>query len=155
MKKAVIYLAILLGLNGISFAATSQDALNFFNKYVSAANSYNPIITTMYSPDAKIIRQVLKPDGTIVERQTDTARYVSEMKKGQAVARLRNYKNYYSNIQVSSLGNDTFKVTSLRQPSGETYKLKAYMVVKQQSNGSWVIVEEMMQTKVQLLLNAK
>jgi len=155
MKKAVIYLAILLGLNGISFAATSQDALNFFNKYVSAANSYNPIITTMYSPDAKIIRQVLKPDGTIVARQTDTARYVSEMKKGQAVARLRNYKNYYSNIQVSSLGNDTFKVTSLRQPSGETYKLKAYMVVKQQSNGSWVIVEEMMQTKVQLLLNAK
>ena len=111
MKKAVIYLAILLGLNGISFAATSQDALNFFNKYVSAANSYNPIITTMYSPDAKIIRQVLKPDGTIVARQTDTARYVSEMKKGQAVARLRNYKNYYSNIQVSSLGNDTFKVT--------------------------------------------
>ena len=155
MKKLVLCILTLVTTMGVCFAATTQDALNFFNKYVAAANSYNPIITTMYAPDAKIIRQVVKPDGSIVSRQTNTARYVSEMKKGQAIAKIRKYKNNYTNVSVQNLGNNKFKISSLRQPSGETYKLKAYMVVQQKSNGQWTIVEEMMQTKVQMLINAK
>ncbi len=155
MKKLILSLLSILIFAGASFAATSQDALNFFNKYVSAANSYSPVITTMYAPDAKIIRQVVRPDGSLVTRETNTQRYISEMKKGQAVAKLRNYKNYYTNISVTPLGNNTFKVSSLRRPSGESYKLKAYMIVKQKPDGHWVITEEMMQTKVQMLINAK
>ena len=77
------------------------------------------------------------------------------MRKGQAIAKLRNYKNYYSNISVVQTGEDTYKVSSLRQPSGETYKLKAYMVVQKQPNGNWLIIEEMMQTKVQIIATAK
>ena len=155
MKKLIISLLSVLIFAGMSFAATSQDALNFFNRYVSAANSYSPSITTMYSPDAKIIRQIVRPDGSLVTRETNTQRYISEMKKGQAVAKLRNYKNYYTNISVTPLGNNTFKVSSLRRPSGESYKLKAYMIVQQKPDGHWVITEEMMQTKVQMLINAK
>lgn len=155
MKKLILSILSIVIFAGMSFAATSQDALNFFNKYVSAANSYNPVITTMYSPNAKIIRQVVKPDGSLVTRETNTQRYISEMRKGQAVAKLRNYKNYYTNISVTPLGNNTFKVSSLRRPSGESYKLKAYMIVKQKPDGHWVITEEMMQTKVQMLINAK
>ncbi len=155
MKKILFTLMTFCIIAGAVFAATSQDALNFFHKYVNAANTYSPEITTMYSPNAKIIRQVVKPDGSIVTRETNTQRYISEMRKGQAIAKIRQYKNYYTNITVTSLGNNTFKVSSLRRPSGETYKLKAYMVVKQQPNGKWVITEEMMQTKVQMLINAK
>ena len=77
------------------------------------------------------------------------------MKKSQIVAKIRNYKNNYSNIKVERTGTDTYKISSLRQPSGETYKLKAYFVVKKQPNGNWIIIEEMMQTKVQLFINAK
>ena len=155
MKKIILSILLVLVFAGMSFAATSQDALNFFNRYVSAANSYSPIITTMYAPDAKIIRQIVKPDGSLVTRETNTQRYISEMKKGQAVAKIRNYKNYYTNISVTPLGNNTFKVSSLRRPSGESYKLKAYMIVKQKPDGHWVITEEMMQTKVQMQINAK
>jgi len=155
MKKLVLTLLSLLTLATAVMAATTQDALDFFNRYVAAANTYNPIVATMYSSDARIIRQIVRPDGSLVTRETDTARYVSEMKKGQAVAKLRHYKNSYSNITVTALSNDTFKVSSLRQPSGESYKLKAYMIVKQKPDGNWVIIEEMMQTKVQILINAK
>ncbi len=155
MRKILFTLLVFCIAAGTVFAATSQDALNFFNKYVNAANSYNPVITTMYSPNAKIIRQIVKPDGSVVTRETNTQRYISEMRKGQAVAKIRQYKNYYTNITVTSLGNNTFKISSLRRPSGESYKLKAYMVVKEQPNGKWVITEEMMQTKVQMLINAK
>ena len=77
------------------YADDAQDALAFFNNYVKEANNYNNSITQMYSPNAKIIRQVVKPDGTTANAYTDTATYVMQMKIGQAGAKLRNYKNYF------------------------------------------------------------
>ena len=156
IKNIVASFVVMVVVAGVAFASsTSAEALNFFNNYVKAANSYQPVIASMYAPNAKIIREVLKKDGTIVTRTTDTQRYISEMRKGQAIAKIRNYKNYYSNISVVKTGEDTYKVSSLRQPSGETYKLKAYMVVQKQPDGKWLIIEEMMQTKVQIIATAK
>lgn len=134
-----------------ALADDAQEALKFFNSYVAAANSYSPAVATMYSPNAKIIRQVVKPNGELVNVNTDTATYIKQMKIGQAGAKLRGYKNNYTNVSVTSLGNGAYKVSSLRQPTGENYKLKTYMIVKKQ-NGSWKITEEMMQTKVQTFL---
>lgn len=134
-----------------AFADEANEALAFFNRYVEAANSYCPTITKMYSPDAKIIRQVIKPDGTLVDLNTDTSTYITQMKLGQATARLRKYKNTYRKITVAKSGTG-YKISSERQPTGETYWLKTYMVVKKQPDGSWLITEEMMQTKVQALL---
>ena len=156
MKKILLTLTVIMMMTGVAFASsTKQEALNFVNKYINAANNYDSAITTMYSPTARIIRVVVKPDGTTVTRVTNTARYISEMKKSQVVAKVRQYKNNYTNLQVEQTGTDTYKVSGYRQPSGETYKLKAYFVVKKQPNGNWLIIEEMMQTKVQMLINAK
>ena len=82
----------------------------------------------MYSPNAKIIRQVVKPNGQLVNVNTNTATYIKQMKIGQAGARMRGYKNTYTNVSVKSLGNGSYKVSSLRQPKGETYKLKTYII---------------------------
>lgn len=154
MKK-LLSLLMIFGLfitTGLqAFADDAQEALKFFNSYVAAANSYSPTLTTMYSPSAKIIRQVVKPNGELVNVNTDTATYIKQMKLGQAGAKLRNYKNNYTNVSVASVGNGAYKVSSLRQPSGENYKLKTYMIVKK-VNGKWQITEEMMQTKVQTFL---
>lgn len=152
MKKLLSIIVLLLFLCGLqSYADDSQEALNFFNNYVKAANSYSNEVGTMYSPSAKIIRQVVKPDGTTANAYTDTATYIKQMKIGQAGAKLRGYKNFYSNVTVENLGNGAYKVSSLRQPTGETYKLKTYMIVKK-INGKWQITEEMMQTKQQIFL---
>lgn len=155
MKKTFLTILTMTLVSLTAFADGKQDALNFFNSYVKAANNYDPVIATMYSPNAKIIRQVVKPDGTLVDVTTDTATYIRQMKIGQAGAKLRNYKNNYSNISASEMPNGAYKVSSLRQPTGETYKLKTYMVVKKQPNGKWLITEEMMQTKVQTFLKYK
>ena len=152
MKKLLLSLITLTFITLSALADGQQEALDFFNSYVDAANTYSPTITDMYSPDAKIIRQIIKPDGTTANATTDTATYIKQMKLGQATAKLRKYKNTYTNVVVSSLGNDTYKISSLRQPSGEDYKLKTYMIVKKQSNGKWLIIEELMQTKVQMFL---
>lgn len=155
MKKllSVLTVFIMIFTTGLkAFADGTQEALAFFNNYVKAANSYSAEVGTMYSPNAKIIRQVVKPDGTLVNVYTDTATYLKQMKLGQAGARLRGYKNTYTNITATPVGNGAYKVSSLRQPSGENYKLKTYMIVKKQPNGKWLITEEMMQTKVQTFL---
>ena len=154
MKKFLSILmltgVILLGGTQV-FAGDLEDARAFFDSYVNAANTYSPTIESMYSPKAKITRQVVKPDGTLVNVDTDTATYMKQLKLGQAGAKLRKYKNTYSDIKVEKSGNG-YKVSSLRQPSGETYKLKTYMMVTKQPDGKWLITEEMMQTKVQTFL---
>lgn len=154
MKKILSILVVftMFVMTGLqAFADSAQEALNFFNSYVSAANSYSPTVAGMYSPSAKIIRQVVKPNGELVNVSTNTATYIKQMKIGQAGAKLRGYKNTYTNVNVTSLGNGAYKVSSLRQPKGETYKLKTYMIVKK-INGKWQITEEMMQTKEQIFL---
>lgn len=152
MKKILLTLLTLPFFALSAFADEQKEALDFFNSYVNAANTYSATVADMYSPSAKIIRQVVKPDGTTVDVATDTATYIKQMKIGQAGAKLRHYKNNYTNIVVSDSGNGSYKVSSLRQPSGEDYKLKTYMIVKKQPNGDWKIIEEMMQTKVQTFL---
>ena len=137
---------------GTAIADEQQEALKFFNSYVDGANNYSPAIAEMYSPSAKIIRQIVKPDGTTANATTDTATYIKQMKIGQAGAKLRHYKNSYTNVVVAPYGDGAYKVSSLRQPSGEDYKLKTYMIVKKQPDGKWQIIEEMMQTKVQTFL---
>ena len=155
MKKilSVLTVFIITVVTGLAaFADDAQEARQFFNNYVNAANTYSPTVTTMYSPSAKIIRQVVKPDGGLVNVNTNTATYVKQMKIGQAGAKLRKYKNTYTNITVTPVGNGAYKISSLRQPSGETYKLKTYMIVKKQPDGKWLIIEELMQTKEQIFL---
>lgn len=154
MKRilSIILLAGVFVMTGLrAFADDAAEARAFFNSYVNAANSYSPTVAQMYSPSAKIIRQVVKPDGTLVNATTDTATYIKQMKLGQAGAKLRNYKNTYTNVTVAKQGNG-YKISSLRQPSGESYKLKTYMIVTKQPNGKWLITEEMMQTKQQIFL---
>lgn len=151
MKKYILTLLALTTISLSAFADDKQEALNFFNSYVDGANNYSPAIAEMYSPSAKIIRQVVKPDGTTANATTDTATYIKQMKIGQAGAKLRKYKNNYTNIVATPIDGG-YKISSLRQPSGEDYKLKTYMIVKKQPDGKWLITEEMMQTKVQTFL---
>ena len=132
MKKNILLLLLMMILAVPAFADEKEEALAFFNNYVESANNYSSAIADMYSPSAKIIRQIIKPDGTTANASTDTATYIKQMKLGQAGAKLRKYKNTYTNINVLPQADGAYKVTSLRQPSGENYKLKTYMIVKKQ-----------------------
>lgn len=152
MKKVLLSFIVFTAISLSVLADDKQEVLQFFNNYVKAANTYSTTIPDMYSPSAKIIRQVIKPDGTTQDVQTNTSTYITQMKLGQAGAKIRHYTNTYTNVSVTPFSNGKYKISSLRQPSGESYKLKTYMIVQKQPNGKWLIVEEMMQTKVQTFL---
>lgn len=132
-------------------AVTPESALTFLNKYIAAANSYSETVTTYYSPDAKIVRVVMKPDGTKVTVTADTTQYFKQMRIGSNLAKLNKYKNFYTEKKVSKKGND-IKIDCLRQPSTSDYKIPAYFIIGEDSTGKLKIKEEMMYTKQQSFL---
>ena len=96
MKK-ILALAAIFVITGVMLAAqaaTPQEVLAFFNKYVDAANTYSDTITTFYAPDAKIIRVVMKKDGTTATVTADTKQYFNQMRIGANLAKINKYKNY-------------------------------------------------------------
>lgn len=150
MKKLLLTLFVLfLGMG--AFAGEQEDALNFFNNFVSASNNYSPALLKMYSDDAKIIRQVVKPNGELVNINFSIDDYRKQMKISSKLAKLRNYKNEYSNVKIKKVTNG-YKIDSMRKPSLSDYKLKSAIVVQKQPDGKWLIVEELMQTKEQIFL---
>ena len=151
MKKALLLFCTLFCLTILTvFADDMADVRKMFDNYVQAANTYSPEIPYFYSPSAKIIRQVVKPDGTTVNATTDMATYTKQMKLSQSIAKVRKYTNKYFKISVSKVPNG-YKVSALRSPLNDNDNLKIYQIWKKQ-NGKWVIVEEMMQTRQQIFL---
>jgi hypothetical protein len=150
LKTFFVTLVLLLGLN--VYASNASDAKHFFNKYVSDANSYSPAIIGYYSPNAKIIRQVIKPNGQLVDVPFTMSQYQTQLKISSATAKIRNYKNHYSNIKVIELDKNTYRIDAYRQPSTGGAKLKTETTVQKQSNGKWLITRELMQTREQIFL---
>lgn len=135
------------------YAQTPQDGIAFFNRYQNFANSYNDKILDMYSPNAKIIREVIKPSGEAEQVIVPAERYFKELKIGQKTAKLRKYRNSYKNVIAQKVRNG-IKVSAERQPSRESYWLKMYQIYTPTDSGL-KITEEMMQTKVQSFLRHK
>lgn len=135
------------------YAQTPKDGIDFFGQYQAYANNYDSKLLNMYSPNAKIIREVITPSGETEEVIVPTKRFFKELKIGQKTAKLRKYKNSYRNIIASEVPNG-IKISAERQPSKETYWLKMYQIVQPTESGL-KITEEMMQTKVQTFLKHK
>ena len=152
MRKIFLTLLVFSFISLSVFADDKQDALKAFNSYVNMANTYNTEMFNFYSPKAKIIRQVIKPNGELVNVLTDTSTYITQMKIGQVGAKARKYKNNYTNVVVTPISAGKVKISSVRHPSVDNDSLKTYMIFQKQANGKWLIIEELMQTRQQIFL---
>ena len=111
LLKVMKNLKIILPIIGLIFsfsdvyAFTTQEGLLFFDKYKNFANSYDEKLLDMYSPDVKIIREVVKPTGDTEAVKIPSKRFFQELKIGQKTAKLRRYKNTYKNVKVQEIPN--------------------------------------------------
>ena len=150
IKQILLTLLILVfGLN--VFAADQDDAMKFFNNFVNASNTYSSSLLGMYSDDAQIIRQVIRPDGRLVNVPFDINTYKGQIRLSGKLAKLKKYKNTYSGVKISKVSNG-YKIEASRQPSLGGDKLKSAMIIQKQPSGKWIIVEELMQTREQIFL---
>ena len=134
-------------------ASSTQDGMAFFDRFTNYSNTYNEALLSMYAPNVKIIREVVKPSGKTEQIIIPPQRFFKELKLGQKTAKIKQYKNKYKNIIVKEIPNG-LQITAERQPSKETYWLKMYQVLQDTGSGM-KITEEMMQTKVQTFLTHK
>lgn len=154
MKLKILFTLIsALLISPVALANTTQNAIEFFKQYQDYANNYDEELLKMYSPNAKIIREVVKPTGETVDVVIPPKRFFKELKIGQKTAKLKKYKNKYRNVTAQETP-DGIKISAERQPSKETYWLKMYQIIQNTDNG-FKIKEEMMQTKVQSFLRHK
>lgn len=157
MKKilAIVCLFLLSGIFALVYAGPKEDVAAFFDKYVNDANSYSENLPSYYAPNAKIIRVVIKKDGTKESVVTDTKVYMKQLKMNAKLAKVRNYKNYYTSRVITQVGNN-YKVSCQRQPSLSSYKLPAYFVIGKDASGNYKIKEESMDTyQTAILVGAK
>ncbi len=154
MKKLLVTICALMTGLAANAAVTADQALTFFAQYVDSANNYKEDVIKFYSPDAKIIRVVIKPDGSTVTLTTNMKEYANQMRIGANLAKMRGYKNFYTQRKVTKVGND-FKISTLRQPSTSDYKIPAYFIIGEDAKGNLKIKEESMHSKNQLLLKGK
>ena len=153
MKKilSIVFALVITAGLAAHAATTPQEVLAFFNNYIEAANTYSEKVTDFYSPNAKIIRVVMKPDGTTASVTANTKQYFNQMRIGANLAKINKYKNFYTERKITKQGND-YKITCQRQPSTSDYKLPAHFVIGTDANGNMKIKEEMMYTKQTAIL---
>lgn len=137
-----------------AFADDINDVQTFFENYIKSANSYSKTLVNNYLPDAKIIRTVIKPDGTTKSVDFPMQRYKSELRKSAPLARLSRYKNTYTDKKFEKLENGDYKISALRTPNNDKKGLPFYFIVTKTQDG-WKIKEEAMHTTVQKFLSAK
>ena len=75
---SVLFVALLFSLP--VFSDDIKDVECFFNEYVDAANSYSDNYFNYYTNNAKIVRVVEKPDGTVQAVDIPFERYKIEAK---------------------------------------------------------------------------
>ena len=151
MFKKLFISLVLLFVGLAVFAGPQEEALTFFNRYVTDANAYSDNLPAYYAPNAKIIRVIIKKDGTKENVYVDTATYIKQLRLSAKVARVRNYKNFYTNKKVTKIGNN-YKISCMRQPSLSSYKLPAYFVIGKDAKGTYKIKEESMHTYQTIIL---
>lgn len=148
-KVFLIFFFLFTGL--ISSASDIRDVKLFFNKYLNSANNYDKEYFNFYADNAKIIRVVEKDDGTETVVNIPFPRYKSEVKKSQKLMKIRKYKNFYFDVEIEKVGCD-YKITAMRMPSTDNYKVPAEFLVGKDKNGFWKIKKECLNTKVQKFL---
>lgn len=131
-----------------------KEIEKFFNSYINSANTYKDNFIDHYAKDAKIERVVIKPDGTKEKVEIPMKRYIKELKLGRKTAKLVRYKNFYTNKKYEKIGDDEYKITSMRIPFKDKKGLNAEFKVIKTPKG-FKISEETMETNVQRFLSEK
>lgn len=131
-----------------------KEIEQFFNSYINSANTYKNNFIDHYSKDAVIERVVIKPDGTKQTVSIPMKRYIKELKLGRKTAKLIRYKNFYTNKKYEKIGENEYKITSMRIPFKDKKGLNAEFKVIKTPNG-YKISEEKMETNVQRFLSEK
>ena len=153
MKKIFFTIISVLFLSLSVFADDKGDVLKAFEKYISAANSYDDNLPSYYINNARIIRVVNRKKGGQKAILIPYDRFVKELTGHAVLAKTVGYKNRYENRKISKVNGD-YKISATRIPRNDRNGLPCYFVFTKTQHG-WKIKEESLTTNMQVFLTAK
>lgn len=144
MKKILVTLIILMF--GLSvFAGEKEDALKFFNRFLSAYDSNKSTeILNMYSNKVKFVTEYIS-DGKLINTVTlYTPPSIEQIEWDLEIKKIYKYKykKIYTNIFAEKVSNG-YKINATKSFPGNNSSTKIYIIIQKQPDGKWLIIEEM------------
>jgi len=149
MKK-ILYLIIFIITILPAVQASEQDAMKFFNRYVTLSNQWSLEVVGMYSANPVIKRLVLNNNPVLVTVPFSEQKKILEYYNKHKFL-LKGVRNDYKSVRVNELGNGKYKISAQRCPSMMKSCFNSYMIIQKQ-NGEYKLVEEYSEVKSKYFL---
>jgi hypothetical protein len=124
-------------------AVTPQE---FFDRYVKLEHAFDPAAANLYSDDAVIRNTRTYPTGQQRTMTTPAPKYKSLIRKVMPLAKVRGDTNSYKDITYTKEG-DRVRIKATRHSNLKNYDSPISILISQDDNGHWLIVEEISQSQ--------
>ncbi len=143
------FMLLIMALSGASAddSKVQAEVKLFFDQYVELSDAFDPKIADLYSDSAMIRAYRRYPNGLNKEMELSGVQWKSLIGKVMPLAKARGDRNTFTGITISIDGIRA-KIKADRYSILKCYTDKGYyMIVEQQSEGKYLIVEEYMETQ--------
>jgi hypothetical protein len=117
-----------------------------FGRYASLEKQYNPDLANLYSDAAIIRNKRTYPDGSVRTLELPATQYKALIRASMPAARAAGDYSTYSDISFSQEGKNV-RVSATRYGVRKKYFSPMSLLVAPQPDGTWLIVEELGESK--------
>ena len=117
-----------------------------FDSYAKLEHNFDPLIADLYSDAALIRNKRTYPDGQVRTLEPPAVKYKALIRAAMPAAKAVEDYNTYSDLNFSAEGSNV-RVIATRYSVRKKYSSKMSLLVGPQSDGSWIILEELSESQ--------
>ncbi|MDQ7824647.1 MAG: hypothetical protein RDV48_17735 [Candidatus Eremiobacteraeota bacterium] len=150
MKK-IYAVAFLMVVFSIAHSVRADDAgieaaKALFKSYVALEQAFNPGVADLYADSAVIKNKRIYPSGQVKELSLPAATYKDLIRKSMPLARQKGDLNEYSEVKYVKEGN-YIRISAMRLSKLKQYKSPLSLLVGRSGKGTWLIYEELSESR--------
>jgi hypothetical protein len=129
------------------FALANPNPKDFFDRYITLSDQFNPSLAELYSDSAKIHAYRKYPHGLERSMEFTGLQWKMLIDKLMPLAKARNDHSEFSNIEITPLVRK-YKIKADRYSTVKCYTDKGYyLLIEPKKNGEFETIEEYMETQ--------
>lgn len=146
MHTALSALVLLLLAPPPTAAPPIAAAKSLFQRYVALEHAFDPAAADLYADSALIRNRRTYSTGQVKELTLPAPKYKSLIRTAMPIAKARGDVNTYSDVTYTPEGSGV-RITATRFSELKRYYSPLSLLVMPQSNGVWLIVEELSESR--------
>jgi hypothetical protein len=147
--KPPAFLVVLAAMTFVALApaqASETAARQLFERYVALGHAYDPSLADLYADDALIRNKRTYPTGEIRELTMPAAKYKALIRSAMPLAKARGDRNTFSDVSYAAEG-DRVRIRASRFSELKKYTSPISLLVGPSANGTWLIYEEVSESR--------